>query len=55
MFPETNKQLAHNSQAHKYDLNHIDQFIARSALNYDDHQVYLTGMQQEEDGDVSNR
>ena len=55
VFPETNQQLAYNAQANKYDLSHIDQFIKRSALNYDDHQVFLTGMQQEGDGDVSNR
>ncbi len=55
VFPETNKQLAHNSQAHKYDLNHIDQFIARSALNYDDHQVFLSAMQEESNANVSNR
>ena len=55
VFPETNPQLGYNSQANKYDLSHIDQFIQRSALNYDDHQVFLTGMQQEGNGDVSNR
>jgi 2-polyprenyl-6-methoxyphenol hydroxylase-like FAD-dependent oxidoreductase len=55
VFPETNQQLAHSSQAHKYDLNHIDQFIQRSALNYDDHQVFLSAMQEESNANVSNR
>jgi hypothetical protein len=55
VFPETNSQLGYNTQVNKYDLSHIDQFIQRSALNYDDHQVFLTGMQQEDNGDVSNR
>ncbi|MEW6994283.1 tryptophan halogenase family protein [Colwelliaceae bacterium MEBiC 14330] len=55
VFPQPNQQLAHNSQAHKYDLNHIDQFIRRSALNYDDHQVFLTAMQEENEANVSNR
>jgi hypothetical protein len=55
VFPETNQQLAHSSQAHKYDLHHIDQFIQRSALNYDDHQVFLSAMQEESNANVSNR
>ncbi len=55
VFPETNEQLAHNSQAHKYDLGHIDQFIQRSALNYDDHHVFLSAMQAESSDNVSNR
>jgi hypothetical protein len=55
VFPETNKQLPDNSQAHKYDLDHIDQFIQRSALNYDDHHVFLSAMQAGSSDNVSNR
>ena len=55
VFPETNEQLPDNSQAHKYDLGHIDQFIQRSALNYDDHHVFLSAMQAGSSDNVSNR
>jgi len=42
VFPAINKALPFNEQAQKYDLDHIDQFIARSALNFSDHKRYLS-------------
>jgi len=41
VFPATNDKLTFNAQAAKYDLPYIDQFIARSALNFEDHKAFL--------------
>jgi len=41
IFPDKNHTLAENPQATKYDLAHIDQFIARSASNFSDHKLFL--------------
>jgi len=42
VFPEIKPDLPANALANKYDLPHIDQFISRSALNFQDHRTFLT-------------
>ncbi|MDG1751513.1 MAG: tryptophan 7-halogenase [Thalassotalea sp.] len=42
VFPKVDNQLFKNADANKYDLAHIEQFIERCGLNFQDHLAHLT-------------
>ncbi|MCJ8318395.1 MAG: tryptophan 7-halogenase [Colwellia sp.] len=46
VFPQLNNDLEKNELANKYDLPHIDQFIERCSLNFQDHYQFLNSRPQ---------
>ena len=55
VFPEINQQRSFSQQANKYDLAHIDQFIARSASNFKDHKVFLNNLCNNSTNKIANK